>query len=124
MRAVTLPYRAFELLMLVDHGTKWEGDERPGSVLLSFYNPKSSDYLPEVITCPDGVKRTMHQRYGSGDASALRGLAKKGLIKKQEGFQSAWAITEEGMLAIQDVFFPCQCTKAECLNPPKYRRQP
>ena len=122
MRTVVLSHRAVEILIAFDQGTKWEGTERPGAKMVQFYVPEASDQ-PRSLTDPTGKPFLYYKPYGA-DAAIIRSLDSKRLIELggEAGEFGGW-ITEEGMLALQDIFFPCQCTKAECLNPPKYRRK-
>jgi hypothetical protein len=96
--------RAITLLTLINDRTAWEGDERPGKVLTLFFYPQSEPmWSPTLNACIDVSS--------GGDASAFRGLERKGLIvrtmpKETTGTaRYAYAITEEGIqaLAVQDL---------------------
>lgn len=123
MRAIKLSERAVEILVAIDQASVWNGDTRPGTEadLIHFYVPERGN-MGRPLKLPDGREITYYPPHGA-DASIFRSLERKGLIQLRDK-DVFWAvITEEGMVAIEDIFFPCECHKGrECPRPPRYRR--
>jgi hypothetical protein len=91
--------RGHKLLTLIGDATTWEGDERPGRVLASYFVPSAkpmySPTLGEFIDVSTG-----------GDASALRSLERAGLIVRMKPNASGgteryyYRISEDGIAAL------------------------
>lgn len=81
-----LSRRGRELLALVNERSTWEGDERPGRVLTSYFIPRP------IASDPSGP----------GDAAAFRGLVARGYIKRRGAAPYAYVITEDGILALEN----------------------
>ncbi len=93
MKTIKLSERAQLLLFFVDQAT-----ERDWSTmkLSRFFYPQSGMYHYSI----DGGRREFTYISGSGDANALKGLARKGLIERPKTTLAndyAYALTESGL---------------------------
>lgn len=79
--------RAMEILRIINEATEWEGDVRPGEVLIKYYVPKYRDGISDA-----------------GDACILRSLEKRGLIRRPRRTsidnRYVYEITEEGIYEV------------------------
>ena len=86
----------YELLTLIDERTTWDGDERPGTNLHSYFIPKrtcnwSSTLKRDVLISPQTV------------AAGLKALEKRGFIQRiTVADRYGAAITEGGMVALEE----------------------
>lgn len=82
MTTTRTPARWLELLAKIDASTEWEGDERPGNALKSYWYPHYGSVS------------------GAGDAATLRAMERRGLIQRQRASEYSYSITEEGILLL------------------------
>lgn len=90
--------RARILLTLVNDRTEWQGDKRPGKELKCYFVPHRDEMYSQTL------KQRINVSSG-GDASSLRALEHKGLIRRIKPLATGteryyYAITEDGILAL------------------------
>ncbi len=86
--------KQIELLALVADYTKWQGDERPGRVLESFFVPQRGPMMSDTL----GRALIIG---GSGDARCFDSLVSKGFARRMRADEPYWlAVTEDGLLQL------------------------